>query len=350
MCGLYGWHLKNRQSLHVTQRAVLAAVLSLSNDKRGGDSWGFFDGKQRVRGVGEAADSGLAFLMAQGTTLLAHTRKATTGSVSKDNSHPYKFGPIVGAHNGMVYNHAEMNKKHGRDFPVDSMHLFAHLADDKDFSEFEGYGTVVWYDQRKPGRIYLCRLSGGQLSVWGLGKDTNDVRGVVWSSDEDHAKEALTVAGVDKYFKYEVKEGQVYFIDGKDGSLNFDGERKLAWSESRRSLGTANQYGLYDMDDDNAFWSQWRDQRGGAGTTRHHSSAPTTTLDRVATRREWAKRLNEGLLPTQKEWDGMVYDVKYIVTDLLHELSGHQASVNETRLVTLDPMVTLEAGDASAQA
>jgi hypothetical protein len=60
---------------------------------------------------------------------IGHNRAATRGEINHTNAHPWRFGNIVGAHNGTIwpYCHKDLNKELGEDYPVDSMAIFAAI-------------------------------------------------------------------------------------------------------------------------------------------------------------------------------------------------------------------------------
>ncbi len=83
-----------------------------------------------------------------------HTRFATRGKVNRRNSHPFRYGRIIGSHNGMC----EAPSK----FQVDSEHLFWALNKargdyQKALEGISGYWGLSWYDGE---HFYLLSYSG----------------------------------------------------------------------------------------------------------------------------------------------------------------------------------------------
>ena len=228
MCGIYGWdmrsHLgaKGHKGLGRDQRIALCIGLALENDRRGGDSWGIFHpdrtkGERIVKGLGTAVQSWDALaLPAEGLAgsqrAIGHTRFGTHGEKNDiECAHPFHIGGIVGCHNGVLSNHTELNKKYGRDFKVDSQHLIAHLAEERtaeDWLEIHGYGLLCWWDEAAPGRINFLRFNNGEICV-----ATIEGGGTIWSSNQDHLKRAVSLAGLTIKTIYKTEEDVVHFVD-----------------------------------------------------------------------------------------------------------------------------------------
>lgn len=251
MCGIFGYSIPN-EVVSRFQRGVLASNLARLNDDRGGHSWGILglvkNKPQVIRGLGDLAPHVVA--MAPFTTLYAHTRWATTGDKTIPNAHPFEFGNIIGAHNGVISNDLELDRKHGRRVAVDSMHIFMHMNEGKDLSEIEGYGAIEWWDATAPDRLWMARVTfSGDLAIHGIGTGPEDVKGVIWSSDEKHLMESCESAGLDT-FEYKVETGVPHYV-----------QNYRLWLDEKRSVKisgySAKRASVYGRWDDSGF--DWED-------------------------------------------------------------------------------------------
>ena len=216
-------------------------MLAERSDSRGGDSWGWYDPKRGLfKGLGDIAQQALK--MYQSNILMGHTRKGTTGAITKENSHPFEIGNIIGAHNGMLTNHSELNNQYKRSYAVDSMHIFGHLNEGRDLSDIGGYGAIEFIRKDQgTDKINLCKLEGGDLHIYGIGTNAKNCKGIIWASVDDYIEAAAKAAGI-KVFAFKVETGQVYSVD--KGMLYLSKE-KLELRKGYRYGGSRNSYGWY---------------------------------------------------------------------------------------------------------
>ncbi len=222
VCGIFGFNF--RGPVPARPLAITATVLMVCNDTRGGDSWGYYvPGRDWLnRGLGDIAKHVRPGTLSRHDRVCVHTRKRSMGDVTVKNAHPFKIEApgkprIVGAHNGILDNHFELNRTLNRSCTVDSQQIFWHLAEGRDLSEIEGYGAI-WYVAEGDDSEYLGRFNGGSLAVARL-KCGELWQGVVWSSTENHLQMALEAAGWDKLGEflqiddkklYRAKEGELW--------------------------------------------------------------------------------------------------------------------------------------------
>lgn len=230
MCGIFGYNFKEG-TITEGRRAILGNNLARLNDKRGGHSWGICSIEGNAadinKGLGDMADH--AWHLSDAKFVMAHTRYATIGAKTVENAHPFEIGQIIGAHNGGITNHNELDKKYKRTTTVDSQHIFYHLNENRSFGDLEGYGAIEWLrkDELAAGiqRVFLSRLKGGNLAIFGIGDTAAEKSdGVVWSSDEKHLLEALFNSGIENFYPYKVEDGSIFYI--QDGEVYTDNHKK----------------------------------------------------------------------------------------------------------------------------
>lgn len=178
MCGIFG-------GIGRVDNGTIRA-LAIANRARGKESLGFFDSSGRVaKSAGDPLDvlataevaSFLNRSCAKSWFVAGHTRLATRGDITRKNAHPFRFGNVVGAHNGMVDAPSR--------YAVDSMFLFDRLATrptiQDALGDVSGYWGLSWFDgaafylQAHDNEIYLAKAKGAYY----------------FSSDGDHLLAAL---------------------------------------------------------------------------------------------------------------------------------------------------------------
>lgn len=246
MCGIFGYNFKEG-AISDGRRAILGNNLARLNDRRGGHSYGIAsieDGDVNImRGLGDCSDH--AYILCDASFVMGHTRYATIGAKTIENAHPFEVGNIIGAHNGGVLNHADLDKKYKRNCRVDSMHLMHHLDADLPFDDIEGYGAIEWLkrDELAAGnaRVFLSKMKGGMLAIFGIGDPAAPhSEGIVWSSDEKHVLEALFNAGIENFYPYKVEEGAIFYV--QDGEVYVDHHKKCELGKEAHRKNVTNTW------------------------------------------------------------------------------------------------------------
>tara|TARA_R110000737_G_scaffold203215_2_gene222333 strand:- start:399 stop:1463 length:1065 start_codon:yes stop_codon:yes gene_type:complete len=142
---------------------------------------------------------------------ILHTRHATEGEVSVRNAHPFVVGNTIGVHNGMIYNHEDIDEKHKEMYEVDSQYLF-HFINENDslqkaLDEIYGDYALAWIKNSKT-KLNLLHEGGRDLAIayW------KDARVLFYASTKEYLKKALSENGV-KANVYNVKIDTHYVYD-----------------------------------------------------------------------------------------------------------------------------------------
>lgn len=196
------------------KRADIGALraLTLSNRERGKESLGFFNSEFEVYKSGEdpidvLASSGCSDFLQQSKRsrfIVGHTRYSTRGIVCDENSHPFVYGDVVGAHNGII--DAPHEYSVDSEYAIDLMNKF-----DNDYQaalENEwGYWTLAWYN-RRDDHLYISMYdnSCGIVEFEGAW---------YFSSDPDHLASSLGAREM--------------IVLGDGDTVRFDKNGKIEW-------------------------------------------------------------------------------------------------------------------------
>ena len=190
MCGIIGY-IGSRQATPL----LVGGLRKL--EYRGYDSAGvsvWNDGMSRVvrcRGKLANLEEKLKAEPAPGTVGIGHTRWATHGRPSDENSHPHKVGPISVIHNGIIENHLALRAElvaSGSQFSSETdTEIFAHLvqreivngaenlttAVRRSLQKVRGSYAFVVMSDKEPGTLVAAKNSSPL--VVGLGEGENFV-------------------------------------------------------------------------------------------------------------------------------------------------------------------------------
>jgi predicted glutamine amidotransferase len=210
MCGIAGYIATSDSE----KLRTIAGILALKMEDRGAQSWGIMygDGKASpaVHRVADSVSKTFDLPEVMPPMFALHTRYATTGSIKPGNAHPFTkdgaAGRVVGMHNGIISNHAQLGRVFKRSYRVDSEHIFAHLADGLALDDLEGYGTVVY---SLNGEWFIGKFNGGELAV------VRTELGIFYASTESSLRLAMRIAGVEILEWITTKDGTLYRITRK---------------------------------------------------------------------------------------------------------------------------------------
>jgi hypothetical protein len=186
MCGLYGGFGKR-----VDYQAI--RTLALLNESRGRDATGIFNSlgnrfKENERSTKFLQNPELARWLIDSSNhcwaICGHCRGGTRGGNTTENAHPFKYGKVIGSHNGVL--DAPNKYKVDTEYAIDllSQAKPGHYQDA--LKDVVGWYVLTWIDMRDrkirllnwKGTLHLARFGGS----------------FYYSSEADHLKTALGVA------------------------------------------------------------------------------------------------------------------------------------------------------------
>ncbi|HEY1551162.1 MAG TPA: glutamine--fructose-6-phosphate transaminase (isomerizing) [Kofleriaceae bacterium] len=256
MCGIIGY-IGGRQATPL----LVGGLRKL--EYRGYDSAGVsvYNGGQsrvvRCRGKLAGLEEKLKAEPAPGTVGIGHTRWATHGRPSDENSHPHKVGPISVIHNGIIENHLALRAElaaAGATFSSETdTEIFAHLvareittADNlttavrKALAKVRGSYAFVVMSDKEPGTLVAAKNSSPL--VVGLGEGENFVASDVTAI----LSETRKVIFVDEGEIVTVTRDGVVFTDF-DGKVKTKEPKLITWSAMQAEKGGFKHFMLKEI-------------------------------------------------------------------------------------------------------
>lgn len=227
MCGLTGWigepNVSKNQRL---RRARVLEGLLMANANRGTDASGvgmihtsnpaaIF--KKAVSSYNLVDDDAFARIIRAPDAYLAlgHTRWGTMGENTDRNAHPYVERHVVGAHNGIIWNHEELSESLEGHKPlrVDSQVAFRLLSSIEPKAKkivraipmIQGSLALTWHDTRDRGALWLFRHDN-PLTV----SVVPSARSAFWSSEYGDLAVALQSAYGGAWHTIQIKPDTLY--------------------------------------------------------------------------------------------------------------------------------------------
>jgi glucosamine 6-phosphate synthetase-like amidotransferase/phosphosugar isomerase protein len=155
MCGIVAY-------IGQEQPIINLMYLMADNQSRGKHSTGaYIDGKiLKTEGLSTELISMINKNKIENAELfIGHTRHATHGAKTAENTHPYTYGKYIGVHNGMLSNYDMLLNEHGqKQVDVDSKAIFKLLNVTDNYrllGEFDGTINAVWTES--DGQLYVYR-------------------------------------------------------------------------------------------------------------------------------------------------------------------------------------------------
>lgn len=155
--------------------------------------------------------------------LFGHNRHMTVGEISDDNSHPFDFPIVAGAHNGTLRGRSDWKLEHRKAFDTDSEALYFNINNhgvDKVIPEVEGAWALTWWNKEEDTINFLrnherplCYAfsKNGQQMYWA--SEPAMLRWILGRNGVELADSGIMSLKPDTHVKWSVTHGNETFKD-----------------------------------------------------------------------------------------------------------------------------------------
>lgn len=200
MCGIAGVNFHPRDEANANRLSdALLKELEIRGRDATGSAWVTPDDETWFHKLPVRSSLYTSQVPARVRSMILHTRMATHGNPSDNvNNHPIVLPGIVGVHNGIVSNYAQLFTIAGAEptSEVDSEGIFAllnsrqgHPADI--LGEVDGNAAIAWLETEQPHLLRLARLEGRPLFI-----ATTTTGSTIFGSTESIIRKACQRASV----------------------------------------------------------------------------------------------------------------------------------------------------------
>lgn len=224
MCGIFGYSGNKPDILKIK-------ILGLYNQSRGTDACGLFLNNEVIHGNGpdkmfEDFISNVQLPnLKKNQTILGHTRKASSGGVNVNFTHPYAITDdknkveLVGVHNGTLYNYEELGTEYGINTTNlnDSKTLFTILSKNHldVLEKYKGNAALLMTKPSEPNTLYVFK--GGSEELYHQVTHLPDIYNDNWQEQygEDFYTHELNpnnkIRGERPLYFYQESDNSIYF-------------------------------------------------------------------------------------------------------------------------------------------